>query len=345
MRELELRHLRVLCVVSDAGSLSRAAAQLGVSQPALTAQLQRIERRIGGELFRRGNEGVRLTELGTYVVRAGRLVLAEADRFAIGVAERVRAANRRNVVRIGGPPGPRLPMWAAQIAAALGGPDGGAEVPMDVKIETEELVRQVVAGELDFLMLEGAPGHTPALPPQLRSRLLLVEPEFVGLPAGHRLAGREHIALAELAGEDWVAPPLHASAEQLAFIRACAAAGFTPRIRHEVNDGLTARTLVARGAVCLAAAVATEGQGVVIRALTGTPLTQRISVVWHAEGPHAAWAEQAYRCAALGYVSLIEANPAFRRWWDAHPGAHADFDAALRDCTGQRRPPASALAG
>jgi DNA-binding transcriptional LysR family regulator len=334
VREIELRHLRVLCAVADAGSLSRAAAQLGVSQPALTAQLQRIERRIGGELFRRGNDGVRLTELGTYVVRAGRLVLAEADRFALGVAERVRAQARMNVVRVGGPPGPRVPLWAAQIATAR----GGSEVPIEVSIDTEDLVRQVTAGELDFLMLEGAPGHTPALPPQLRSQLLLVEPEFVGLPAGHPLAVREHIALAELADEDWVALPLNASAEQLAFTRACAAAGFTPRIRHEVTDGLTARTLVARGAVCLASAVATEGPGVVIRGLTGTPLTQEIALVWHADGRHAQWAHEALRCAALGYTSLIEGSPTFRSWWQVHPEEHAEFDALLTDLPLPRRP-------
>jgi len=329
VRELELRHLRVVSVVADAGSLSRAAAQLGVSQPALTAQLQRIERRIGGELFSRGHDGVRPTELGSYVVRAGRLVLSEADRFAEGVAQRVRSAGRLDVVRIGGPPGPRVPTWGAQIANAL----GGAEVPIEVKIDTEDLLRQVDHGQLDFLMLECAPGLTPVLAPRLRSRLLLVEPEFVGLPITHPLAGQEEIALADLAGEDWVAPPLHASAEQLAFVRACAAAGFTPRIRHQVTDAMTARTLVARGAVCLASAVATEGQGVVIRPLTGTPLTQHITMVWRADGPHARWADQAYRCAAFGYVSLVDASPAFRRWWQTHPEAHADLDAALTpDC-------------
>ncbi len=324
MRELELRHLRVVCVVADTGSLSRAAAQLGISQPALSAQLQRIERRIGGILFSRGNDGVRLTDLGNYVVRAGRIVLGEADRFAEGVARLVRSA-AVDVVRIGGPPGPRVPAWAAQITAAL----DGADVPIEVTIDTESLVRQVAHRHIDFLMLEGAPSFTPALPASLRSRLLLVEPEFVGLPEAHPLAAADEVELADLAGEDWVTMPLHASAEQLAFTRACAAAGFTPRIRHQVTDGSTARNLVERGAVCLASAVAIDGQGVVIRPLAGTPLTQRVALVWHTEGPHAAWADEAFRCAVLGYVTLIESRPTFRRWWHAHPEAHAGFDPVL----------------
>jgi len=324
VRELELRHLRVVCVVADVGSLSRAAAQLGVSQPALSAQLQRIERRLGGILFSRGNDGVRLTDLGNYVVRAGRIVLGEADRFAEGVVQRVRSTSL-DVVRIGGPPGPRVPAWAAQITAA----SIGSEVPIEVSIDTDDLVRRVAQQRIDFLMLEGAPGLTPSLPARLESRLLLVEPEFVGLPEAHPLAEREEIELADLAEEDWVAPPLHASAEQLAFARACTTAGFTPHIRHQVTDGLTARNLVERGAVCLASAVATEGQGVVIRPLVGTPLTQRIALVWHSDGPHARWADEAFRCAVLGYLTLIESCPTFRRWWHAHPEAHAGFDSVL----------------
>jgi DNA-binding transcriptional LysR family regulator len=46
--ELELRHLHSLCVIADAGSVTKAATVLGVSQPSLTAQLQRVERELGG---------------------------------------------------------------------------------------------------------------------------------------------------------------------------------------------------------------------------------------------------------------------------------------------------------
>ena len=41
---LELRHLKVVCAIAETGSVTKAASQLGLAQPALTAQLQRIER-------------------------------------------------------------------------------------------------------------------------------------------------------------------------------------------------------------------------------------------------------------------------------------------------------------
>ena len=51
--DLELRHLRIVCAVAEAGSVTKAAASLGLAQPAVTAQLRRIERTLGGQLFER----------------------------------------------------------------------------------------------------------------------------------------------------------------------------------------------------------------------------------------------------------------------------------------------------
>ncbi|NEE50516.1 LysR family transcriptional regulator, partial [Streptomyces sp. SID8455] len=88
--ELEVRHLRALCAIADAGSLHQAARRLGVSQPSLTTQLRRIENSLGAELFSRERTGCRPTPLGRAVLsRARPLVegmsalvthaLAEAD--------------------------------------------------------------------------------------------------------------------------------------------------------------------------------------------------------------------------------------------------------------------------
>ncbi|MBX9855163.1 MAG: LysR family transcriptional regulator, partial [Gemmatimonadaceae bacterium] len=50
--------LRAFLETADSGALSRAAAQLGLSQPSLTAQIQRLERHLGVELFDRHGRGV-----------------------------------------------------------------------------------------------------------------------------------------------------------------------------------------------------------------------------------------------------------------------------------------------
>src|SRR5262245_26615868 len=73
--DLELRHLRVVCAIADAGSVTKAASALGLAQPALTAQLQRIERALGGLLFERDRRGARATPLGELVLSRARVLL------------------------------------------------------------------------------------------------------------------------------------------------------------------------------------------------------------------------------------------------------------------------------
>jgi len=80
--ELELRHLRTLCAIADAGSVGRAAAVMGYSQPAMSTQPRRIERLFGEPLFLRGTSGVEPTAYGVEVVAQARDVLPRAE--AIG---------------------------------------------------------------------------------------------------------------------------------------------------------------------------------------------------------------------------------------------------------------------
>src|SRR5215212_5230948 len=72
---LELRHLKVVVAIAETGSVTKAASLLGLAQPALTTQLQRIERSLGGPLFDRDRRGARPTALGELVLARGRILL------------------------------------------------------------------------------------------------------------------------------------------------------------------------------------------------------------------------------------------------------------------------------
>ncbi|SDC10700.1 LysR family transcriptional regulator [Actinokineospora iranica] len=319
MSELELRHLRVIRAVADAGSLSKAAVRLGVSQPALTAQLQRLERRVGGLLFARTGTGVVPTDLGSYVLTTARVLLAEVDDLMAGIKQRTRTAVGAGQLRVGGPPGLIVPLFATAIALRL----GGAEAAIDIDMQPAELVRKVLDHKVDFVILEENPGFRTPLPAALHSRVTLSAPLFVALAETHPLAGRGEIDLADLAGESWVVPPVAEGTEQLAFVRACAASGFVPRIKHQMTDSTTTRALVQAGAVTLAKPVAREGNGLVIRAIAGTPLRQEIVLVWHAEHTPADAAEHAPASLLSAYARLTDTNPLFAAWWSEHAPAAA----------------------
>lgn len=327
MPELELRHLRVVCTVVDAGSLSRAAAQLGVSQPALTAQLQRIERQLGGRLFERTREGMTPTELGDFLVSGARVVLADMAHLVSGVAERVQPRGSGSTVLVAGSAGPLAPLFAARLRHALQLPQVGTEV----EAGTRSLYRLVQSGRADFAIVEMWRDLPHRVPEPLRSRWLVAEPAFVALPEEHPLGQREAVALADLAEEDWAVVPPTESGEQLALQRACAKVGFTPRIRHHTTESSSARELVRSGVVTLAHPASRQGDGVTVRPLLDSPMLVDLLLVWLPGAPMAGQVDVAYRCAAQAYLSLVERSPSFQRWWDEHPEAHAELDRVVRE--------------
>ena len=105
MESLNLRHLRSVAAIARLGSLSAAASQVNISQPAVTQGLSKLEAQLGIALFHRLPEGMQPTEaaavwdLVTTPGSYARLPPAPA-RFAIGNRVRARRMN---------PPG--LPSW------------------------------------------------------------------------------------------------------------------------------------------------------------------------------------------------------------------------------------------
>lgn len=76
---LELRHLRALVVLAEELSFTRAARRLGIAQPALSAQISRLERRLGAKLVERSTRSVELTPAGRDLLLRAQRALAEAE--------------------------------------------------------------------------------------------------------------------------------------------------------------------------------------------------------------------------------------------------------------------------
>lgn len=76
---MELRYLRYFVAVARRGTSPKAAKELGISQPPLSQQIQRLEREVGTPLFRRLTRGVELTEAGESFYEDARQILAMSD--------------------------------------------------------------------------------------------------------------------------------------------------------------------------------------------------------------------------------------------------------------------------
>lgn len=192
--DIELRHARIVITISNAGSISKGAAELNVPQPSLTAQLHRIERAFGGELFQRSRSGVQPTELGERLIP----LLGDLVRSADAVAAEADAATS-SALLLGNtewtPPGLR---------------DALQNVLPERRVRTETrppegAVEAVREGALHAALVPGAAGTSwPTEHPGLEHALIVREPVWLALPRAHPLAGRSSLGAAELARLRWV---------------------------------------------------------------------------------------------------------------------------------------------
>ncbi|MFD3728868.1 LysR family transcriptional regulator [Streptomyces sp. NPDC058671] len=301
--ELEVRHLRVVCAIADAGSLHKAARVLGMAQPSLTAQLRRIEGALGGQLFIRQPDGCRPTGFGHQLLTRARPLLAEMT----GLTAEMRAAAARAVqaphLRIGATPSRILPGWVRR----LRGRRPEAVPALQTDVSSNALLRMVAAGQLDVAFVHEMEGTHLRFPPGLRHRVVLErEPGFLAVAEHHPAAGREVIRLEDLADERWMMDRT-ADGEWESLYRAFLAAGLTPRLLH--GDYTTTALLVATGeAVTVCQATSTGWDGVVPRRLEGDP----IGWSWLLAARTEAELDAVHEDLVAAYGEAVEQVPAYR---------------------------------
>lgn len=88
---MQINQLRSLVAIADAGSISGAARELGVSQPAVTRALRQLEIDVKATLVYRSTSGAVLTEYGTALVSHARLILKAAERADQHISQMVEA--------------------------------------------------------------------------------------------------------------------------------------------------------------------------------------------------------------------------------------------------------------
>jgi DNA-binding transcriptional LysR family regulator len=194
--DLDLRKLRYFVAVADRLHFGRAADELHIAQPVLSRQIRALEKDLGASLFTRDRHGVALTDAGRQLhADAGPLLAStHAIRRRVTVAAR---GSRRIVVgfRAG------IPVTPAVRAFEARHPD----VVVDVqRIEWDDQAPMLLDGRIDVGYV-----RLPIDEAGLRVTPLYTEPRVAVLPAGHRLAGKEEVTEADLAGEPlvWHADP------------------------------------------------------------------------------------------------------------------------------------------
>ena len=315
--DLELRHLRVLCAVADTGSVSKAAAQLGLAQSALTAQLNRIERVFGGQLFERDRHGARPTPLGEMVLARARVLLPAITTLRQDAARLANAGSASSIAaqfRVGSVSGQIFGRMLHRLAA--GEPD--AQLSSYVCWSQSELVEMAIAGRLDFVLLGVCGDAAPPDEGELSWHDLMTVPVWVLLPEDHPLAARSAVDLAELADELWIAMRGDGCFADC-FSAACARAGFTPKPLIEVDYPSVFDLVLSGDGVALCQATVRTMPGVVPIPIAGVPLRWRHVLGWRPEGSAAGRAEDVIGYAKQACQDVVHRSARFSGWLRDHP--------------------------
>jgi DNA-binding transcriptional LysR family regulator len=318
---LELRHLRVVCAIAETGSVTKAASLLGLAQPALTAQLQRIERTLGGPLFERDRRGARPTALGELVLSRARVLLPamkglqdEAARLAGAGAD-----DGMSRYRIGAIGGPVVGGMVHRLSEAQ--PD--AQISTHASYYVEELATMVLAGKLDYAQVGVCGDAIPSADYGLVWQTIAVDGVCVLMPEDHPQAKGVEVDLAELAEEQWTAGTGDGCFADC-FAAACARAGFTPRRVLETDIRGVVDMVESGLAIGLCQPTFRPPTGLVHRPLAGAPLRWRQVLGWHPDSPAARIAPRLTSMAVEAYQEVVARNPMYVLWMAAHPqlGGH-----------------------
>ncbi|TWP53389.1 LysR family transcriptional regulator [Lentzea tibetensis] len=279
---MELRQFEYLVAVAEEASFTRAAERVHVAQPAVSAQIRRLEREFGQDLFDRSGRTVRLTEVGETVLPFARAALAAVSDARLAVDELAGLVRGHVAVGMITSCGSLdLPAMLAEFHARY----PGVEITL-TEANSDQLVRSLLSGDLDLALI----GFAGDAPEGVEVHVVVDEELVVAVPHGTPFAGLREHGLVSL-------PP--GTGLRAALDNACAAAGFRPRIAFEASDPTMLAEIACRGLgpailpASLAAAYADRLTGVEVG------LRSYLGWAWRAEGPAspAARALQAFNSA------------------------------------------------
>lgn len=270
-----LRQLECFQAVTRTGNFSRAAAKLGLSQPALSQAVRDLEEGLGARLFDRTTRRVELTEAGQ-IFRATALAgLDEIDRAVALVRD--LASLRRSLVRIVAPP----PLLAATVLPRAMREVAAQHPGLEIRLEdlgTDRIVELLRAGRAEIGIGTFPPATEGlAITPMLRDRLAAFA------RADHPLAMRARLPWADLADQPVVALTRESGLRLLTEMGFEAARlGFRPA--HEVHQIYTALALVeelgALAVLPLYAAGALHGRDFRVLPLHEPVIAREIALAW-----------------------------------------------------------------
>lgn len=240
---MEIQQLKVFLAVAEELHFGRAAERLHLAQPPVSRIVRQLEHDLGTELFIRSTRRVQLTAAGAALVTPARDILASTEHARAAALATERGDTGTVTLAYAG-------ASTHVLIGALAREVRRAHPGIEFRLHSQEFALPALArllrGEVDVSL-----GRWDFVPAGIDSRIIVREHLVMAVPASHRLAARDEVHMAELAGEVFVAlPPHEGSVLGDRLLRLSLGAGFDPDIVQRTPDSWTAMALVAAEVGC-----------------------------------------------------------------------------------------------
>lgn len=200
LNRLRMRQVALILAVGEHGTLRKASAELGMTQPAATKMIQELESALGQRLFERVGRGQKLTPAGESVLRYFRGMRGSVESMTRELAELALGSSGRVSVGSIMAPSPNL-LTRAIVVLKKAYPLLSVDVKLDTSDRLFELLRE---GALDVAIGRIRDEHRA----DYTFTALENEALSVVVGVGHPLAGRRAVPFASLLDYPWILQPL-----------------------------------------------------------------------------------------------------------------------------------------
>ena len=270
---MDLDQLRNFLAVARIGNFTAAAESVGLSQPAISRSIARLEEDFGQPLLERGSRQVTLTEAGQLLQGRAQQVLsiiedAKAEINDDGETGRIRVGAIPTIAPY------LLPSLLKKFATQF--PDAHVGVEEDT---TEHLSKRLTQGEIDIAIMA-----LPISEKYLEVETLFEEELLLVMPAKHALAAKKQIRASDIESLPFVLlGEAHCLSDSV--VSFCRASSFQPVALERTSQLATVQELVALGhGVSMIPAMARnldKSKTRIYRSLTGTKPLRTIVVCWN----------------------------------------------------------------
>jgi len=273
---VELRQLTYFDAIVRYGGFTRASEQLHIAQPAISAQIRRLEAELDVQLLTRSTRRVTLTQAGELLWTHARRVLAELDAARAGLDQLAEVLVGR--VRIGDVEALDpfdLPGTLAEFHTRYPG--------VELNLRSGRLQQLLDGLDADDLDLAFGP-VPPQLPDRFSTQRLFSEELVIVTAPDHPTRRQRTISLKTLRDEPFICLPPDTGLRRI-LDQAAAPAGFTPRVPFEATTLSRIRELASHGlgVALLARSIATAPGAPVATHSVDPPIHRAIGLIHHAE--------------------------------------------------------------